>query len=408
MAYKMEISKYLCGGQAVKTYGGIRSASAAFVKAQEANTVSGYVYKRNDGAKWTGVKIYKNTTLVATTDANGYYSFSMSDSGYITLTATPTSDGLPISVYTNAKGVDFYLYSFQEGDTTYNKYGKVNGTITNAQSAKVENAAVNVLSHHSKRFMDMGYYNNTTNSIGYYAVEDKTPAGVNIGESIIVSAGKKGVGNDVVSGEALASGQTLSVNVTIDNTKQGTVSGSLSFPTGFSSPYILGVGNFSLGSGIFVGIPTYEADSSSYSFPVKGNAEFAIYLSVWDGVSWKKSVGAALFEQTVGSGETLTKNMTLYSPPSNLSVTTAEVNGITTSTLTWEAPTGWTPDIYTVMYSGYVAYTKSTSITVPVALPTNSNEYLAVYAIKTDKAVDVGDFDIFSYSFTHFSGINAR
>ncbi len=398
----------LSSGNRVVTYGGVRAATTQDIKASGTNTVTGYVYDSFDGSPIVSVEVWAGTTIVATTDSTGAYSLSGVPGGDVTFTAIPPVvtgyGGIGTSVTTNATKINFHIYYGQT-----QTYATIEGSVVDSNGDTVDSATIKVqcrLNNQSAFYYSLG--GSLSDASGNFTMGAYTG-------KVIVAAGKTGVGNGCSTEESLSAGETLSVNIAIP--AQGTVSGTFSVPSGFSSWQMTSSPVLAyIGANYGVQLPsfTYEASSPSFNISVPASTNLFVNCQI-NADDYCKQSGVFEKDVSVASGGTTSKDYTLYDVPSNATVTTTE----TYTVISWEAPSTWSPDYYMIIalietvpssrYDTMIAFTDKTTLTIPKPIyQSDSTNIPMVYALESTAAVDFSSMDINNIEIGHFAGIKAE
>ncbi len=398
----------------VHAYGNLRAVSSC--QALNAGSISGHVYDALSGNAIANANIYINSSLIATTDANGSYLIANIAAEDQTITAIdPTQTFITdqsrsvynhasMSVITSASKVDFKLFPL----TAYASAGKgtVNVNVVNENGQSIEGASVFFSNQDYKQWFE-GTGN--TNSQG-----NATLNNISIG-NVCGTAGKVGLGGGFMSAPvSLAPGVNVNAKIIIPS-NQGTISGLVNTPTGLSLTNAYALPSSEAYPMWYMATGTIE-NMSSYSVKTPAGNNDGILLTA-SSIDDKKIAWSIISGITLASGETLNKNVTLLEPPSNAIAYASQKGGLSFYKIIWNPPASWTPGLYLVYIFSYnpgfswFGITKSASIEIPSSISIETATQAIVFAVKPIDNVssdnfnllDLGLSDLAADNFTHLS-----
>lgn len=403
------------GKNSVKTYGDVRSSS---IQTKATSSISGYVYDAVSNSPISGVHIFVDGVIVATSDATGAYTASGVSAGDVTILAVypvstyNSSEGRnvlnysTISVVTKATKIDFYLFPLAE----YAALGKgdLEVAIKDDNGNPIEDAWAYFGQVTYKTFPELRGNTTASNSFGVATI-----ASVSAG-SIIGTAGKAGLGAGYMTSPIVNSaGGTTTATITIPS-NQGTIGGTVALPSGFTlssanlMPPTTSLPFWYTTSG------SVDSSSATYSAMAPAGSNYKLFVSV-SGPN-NRSCGVIVPNITVNANQTTTNNIsTVYESPLTISLVTASATSVLFADVSWTAPTSWTPDGYVVYFFSWnpgvqwYGVTKGTSISIPKfssLTSTTAVTVLSVFAIKTSSTMDIDNFNILDFDFEQIATIS--
>jgi len=376
-----------------RTYGGARATGISGVGVFGTYTVTGYVYHALTGLPVSDVTITTGTS-VATSDASGYYSLSNVSGGTVVFTAIPPdiSDGYVCyaAVATDAQNIDFYVCYF---GSYYSMPSAGSVQITSEPSTWmycVSSVTGEIWSSYAGTMSgpkDDGIWD-----VGDLAVGP-----------LYASAGNAALGNGFTATYLSQDSTTHVVTVEIPS-EQGTVGGSIVVPAAYQDWTVstMSPAWFAVDDNKYAYSAYWLNNNNVYSVPVPAGQQFLLCSSFVSTEGY--SVTIAAYGLSVEASETISQDIEFkYDMVSNIQITSQESGNTTYTTITWEAPSLFTPDMYMIMGSGLSAfsfiYTTDTTITVPFVV--RDSEYTMIFAIDCQDSVDLDSFSIFN---TYFNG----
>jgi hypothetical protein len=325
-------------------------------------TVTGYVYSQVNGEPIEGAIVFAGTTISAETDASGQYSLSGVPAGDVCITAiNPTSLFSSMSVVTSASSVDFWL--LPSAANYY--YVNLTVVVSDESGNPVSGAAI----YAQTLGCGGGTLYGSTDAYGRLTGRSRVPEGYT--DELDIYASKAGVGGGYTKNVvATISGATAEVHITFGT--PATASGNFVDSTGSCTMFAVapivcsdyGYSGFSdltetLSSNTYSGLLVPCANSGSDTIGMVA-AGMCSAVGGWSG-------GAYHFVRvSPTAGGSLSQNFEFNAPIENVTYSTAESGGIVTITMSWDAPSGWSPSYYIASYFGSTVFLTGTSVSFPM------------------------------------------